>query len=102
MIHRSNLARRREVRPTSARVGELCDNLSSIVHRQKKCLAVLTLGQFFEVHARLGLGRLGGDFLQLLDVEVDVALGHVMRFIADESPTGTTVKVLAVFHGYHL
>jgi hypothetical protein len=38
--------------------------------------------------------------LELIDVEVDVALGHVESFIADESSADISVEILAVVHRY--
>ena len=81
---------------SSARGGKFGNSLDTIVHGEEKCLVVHPFRIFANVNARLGADSNGGETTQLMQIEADIALSHLMLFVDHKTATGETKMVIVL------
>jgi hypothetical protein len=84
------------MRVASVGVGNFSNDLRAIFHGQKHGFIVHAIRILFDTHAGFRPYGFCGSTSQLVDVEADMALGHLMCFIADKATSSEIEKVIIV------
>lgn len=86
--------------PAGIGIGYFGDDLTAVFHRQEHGFIVPAIRILFDAHAGLGTDGICGDTGELIDVEPDMALSHLMCFIADETSSSKAKKIIVVLQAW--
>lgn len=83
-------------------VRKLRHNLDAVIHRQEEGLVVVTIGQFLHRDATNRSYGFSCDSGERLEVEGNVALGHLVEFITYETRPREAVELFFVMNACYV